>query len=82
MDSQELIDKGIEIKVMLLGESQVGKTSIINRYIGKDFQEKDDPTITLFYSIKYLDYENEKIQIYIYLILQGKKYLDQWKKPI
>ena len=40
MDSQELLDKNIEIEITLLGGSQVGKTSIINRYIGKDFKEE------------------------------------------
>ena len=42
MGSKEIskgIDKDIRLNIMLLGDPEVGKTSIINRYIGKGFFE-------------------------------------------
>ena len=66
MDSQELIDKNIALKITLLGESQVGKTSIINRYIGQDFKEEYKPSLSGYYNKKYFDYES------------NEKFLDIW----
>ena len=42
----------IALKVILLGESGVGKTSLINAAIGMDFDSKFTPTISSSYVIK------------------------------
>ena len=73
MDSRELIDKGIMIKVMLLGEPQVGKTSIISRFIGKDFKEEYKPSLSCSYNQKYFDYENKKINLCIWDLSSHEK---------
>ena len=66
MDSQELIEKDNYIKIMLVGESKVGKTSIINTYTGKIFQNEYNPTTTIVYNDKYFDYENNHILLNIW----------------
>jgi len=37
--------KPIQTKLVLLGESAVGKTSIVHRFVQDDFQENREPTI-------------------------------------
>ena len=44
--------KGKEIKVILLGDTGVGKTSIINRYINNKFDQDDDNTLSSSFSTK------------------------------
>ena len=36
-------------KIVLIGESNVGKTSIMNRFLRKEFKEKYEPTISAQY---------------------------------
>ena len=64
MDSQELleIDK-VAVSIMIVGGAQVGKTSIINRYIGNNFQEKYDPYKD-FYE-KTIKDKNKEIKLYL-----------------
>ena len=35
-----------EIKIIIIGNSGVGKTNLVNAVIGLEFQENDIPTIT------------------------------------
>ena len=64
MDSQELLEKDkVEIKIMLVGESQVGKTSIINRYIGNGFERNTRPTVALGFTQKYICFGNNKLRL-------------------
>ena len=44
--------KGKEIKVILLGDTGVGKTSIINRYINNKFDPDNDNTLSSSFSTK------------------------------
>ena len=44
--------KGKEIKVILLGDTGVGKTSIINRYINNKFDPDNDSTLSSSFSTK------------------------------
>lgn len=41
----EISMKPIQTKLVLLGESAVGKTSIVHRFVQDDFQENREPTI-------------------------------------
>ena len=47
-------DGGIELKIVFLGNSGVGKTSIINRYITSNFEKFAQPTIGPMYFSKKL----------------------------
>ena len=67
MDSQELLDKDkIVIQVMLLGESQVGKTSIVNSYIGESFQENIRPTVGIGFAQKHIHVGNGTVFLNIW----------------
>jgi len=39
-------DKSIPIKIILLGETGTGKTSLINNYFGKKFSENEESTLS------------------------------------
>ena len=67
MDSQELLEKNKnEIKIVLIGEEQVGKTSILNRFIGKNFEENYNPTNGTTYNEKIIYVENKKITLHLW----------------
>ena len=53
MDEDDFsFQKGKEIKVILLGDTGVGKTSIINRYINNKFDPDNDSTLSSSFSTK------------------------------
>ena len=56
-------EKMIICKVVLLGDSGVGKTSIIQNYIFKRYNYKDISTISSNFQSKILDLKNEKKKI-------------------
>jgi Ras-related protein Rab-5C len=37
--------KPIQVKLVLLGEAAVGKSSLVTRFVNNDFQEHREPTI-------------------------------------
>lgn len=47
-------DGGIELKIVFLGNSGVGKTSMINRYITNKFEKVAHPTLGPMYFSKKL----------------------------
>ena len=47
----------ITCKVVLVGDSGVGKTCIIQRYVNKNFNENTESSITSTYTYKIVDYE-------------------------
>ena len=49
--------KKYNFKVILLGDSSVGKTSILNRYIKKQFEDKSQCTIRAYLESKSLEYD-------------------------
>ena len=55
-----------EIKVILLGESGMGKTSLINAAIGKDFDENITSTISSSFVIKQYIKNNKKYTLNIW----------------
>ena len=64
----------IEIKMILLGESGVGKTSIISRYVENIFEENVTTSHAMTYVQKDLTIENQKIQLNIWDTVGQEKY--------
>jgi GTPase SAR1 family protein len=58
--SHNLIDKLATLKVILLGNSNVGKTSIINKYIKDVFYEKPSATVGVDFANKILTKDDLK----------------------
>jgi small GTP-binding protein len=44
-----------EIKIILIGDSGVGKTNLINTCVGLDFNESENPTITGYFNSKTME---------------------------
>ena len=59
-------DDMLEIKLVLLGESGVGKTSIIGRYVKDEFDESCNSSSTMSYVGKKLNRNGVKIQLNIW----------------
>ena len=57
-------NKKEELKIILIGESSVGKTSIISRFVKDRFEENIQSTIGGTYSPKYLLFNDGKILIF------------------
>ena len=63
----ELDDNGnIKIKVILVGDAGVGKTSLIKVTIGKEFNEEEKSTIYSTFSIKTIQINKKKYNLYIW----------------
>lgn len=63
-----------EIKLILLGESGVGKTSIIKRYLYDKFGDKYEPNIAVNYVEKDIKINNKKIKLNIWDTIGQEKY--------
>ena len=55
-----MTDKGNSCKVVLLGESGVGKTCIISRYVNNTYDEKSETTNGASYASKIIEHEQYK----------------------
>jgi len=44
-DASRLVDKPVQVKLVLLGEAAVGKSSIVQRFVSNEFQANKEPTI-------------------------------------
>ena len=60
--------EGVDVayKLLLLGESSVGKTSIILRYIENSFEESNTSTCGIDLKCKYVQCDNKKIRLDIW----------------
>ena len=63
-----------EIKLILLGESGVGKTSIIERYLYNKFNEDYFPSITMNYAEKDIEINKKTIRLNIWDTIGQEKY--------
>jgi small GTP-binding protein len=63
-----MVDNNITCKVVLVGDSGVGKTCIIQRYVNNDYNENTESTSTSTYSYKTLDFKqyNKSISLDIW----------------
>jgi len=55
--------KDIIYKLVFIGDENVGKTSIINRFKKDKFSEKYEPTLGLDFQTKYLTIDNINIKL-------------------
>ena len=53
----------IEFKIITLGNPGVGKTSIIQRFVGDDFNENQLSTLGISYSFKVIKIEEKNIRL-------------------
>lgn len=60
--------EGISLKMVLLGEGRVGKTSIALRYTSNQFKEGTQPTINASYLEKKLRMEVGEVKLCIWVI--------------
>lgn len=60
-------DKAIkQVKILTLGDSSVGKSSIILRYVNKKFIEVFQATIGLDFKSKIVDHKGKSFELRIY----------------
>lgn len=59
-------DNSITIKLILLGDSSVGKTSILNSYISEDCNSNPKPTVGVDYRQKQFTFNNQQINLFIF----------------
>ncbi|MFX1328788.1 MAG: ADP-ribosylation factor-like protein [Promethearchaeota archaeon] len=57
------IDKYIVLKIALLGDSAVGKTSLVDMYTQHRFKEDYKPTLVVSICIKELDIEELNVEV-------------------
>ena len=71
-----MTDSSLPIKCVLLGETAVGKTCLINRFVNNTFQEDFVPTMVGCYSSKDIFYDkaNKKIKYEIWDTAGQEKY--------
>ena len=67
-------EKPLEIKCILLGESGVGKTSIISRYINDEFDSNISTSSTVSYVCKIIEKNNKKIKLNIWDTIGQEKF--------
>ena len=67
-------EKAEEIKLILLGESGVGKTSLIKRFLYDQFEPEISPSITMNFAQKEIYVDEKKIKLNIWDTIGQEKY--------
>ncbi len=67
-------DNIIVIKLVLLGDSAVGKTSLVDMYAHHKFREDYKPTLGVSICVKEIENENNQIRLVIWDIAGQEKY--------
>lgn len=62
----EIEKKSIFLKIIIVGDSSVGKTSVLNRYLSGDFENETEATIGYDYKWKTIIENNQKIRIILW----------------
>ena len=67
-DEENAIEQDFDekIKLMILGDSSVGKSSILRKYCKNEFLDKYITTIGIDFQIKYLTINNKKIKLQVW----------------
>ncbi|KAH0787316.1 ras-related protein Rab-11B-like [Histomonas meleagridis] len=61
-------------KIVFLGDSNVGKTAILNRYCLDIFEEESTPTVGFQYKIKHININGKNIRLLIWDTAGSEKY--------
>ena len=64
-----------EIKVILIGDSGIGKTNLINTSVGIQFSDKLKPTISPSYNVKIFEIEGKKYRLNLWDTAGQEKYV-------
>ena len=62
-NDNKIENNNLEYKIITLGDSSVGKTSIINRFINDTFDEELTPTLGIKHTFKTLEINNTKVKL-------------------
>ena len=62
-NDNQIEKNNLEYKIITLGDSSVGKTSIINRFINDTFDEELTPTLGIKHTFKTLEINNTKVKL-------------------
>lgn len=73
-DDDTVVDYNEEIKIVFLGESGVGKSNIINRYNGGQFNPNSVPNNSSFFMSKNLKFGEKIYRIYLWDTAGQEKY--------
>ena len=74
MSQNEKINKIYNIKIILLGETGVGKTSLINAYLDKQFNSSEIITSQSNLSFKIIEIHNKKLSLNIWDTMGHERY--------
>lgn len=61
-----MVKEELSCKILILGESKVGKSSILNQFTEKAFTENLPPTLGIDYKIKKLDIDGTDVKLQIW----------------
>ncbi|NVM03478.1 MAG: GTP-binding protein [Candidatus Helarchaeota archaeon] len=64
----------IAIKIVLVGDEEVGKTSIIIKYVKNRFTEDYKPTLGADFAVKKLKFNEKKVKLYLWDIGGQKQF--------
>ncbi|KAH0788445.1 small GTP-binding protein [Histomonas meleagridis] len=71
---QNIMTQEMEAKLILVGDSNVGKTSIINRFVNDEFKESIIPTLSSNYSMKVIKVDSITVRLQIWDTAGDEKY--------
>ena len=75
MSNKTKIEDYEEIKVILLGDTGVGKTNLISTSIGNSFMDEKNPTISASYILKKFEIKGKKYALNLWDTAGQEKYL-------